>query len=146
MEDINLTASMIISFSERLEDATTAFYQDLAELFAAQADAFAKAAEDAQKHKTWIVRTYQETISDALEACFCFQGMTLQDYQVEPKLPDGAAFTDALRIAIALEDSAVRLYQEAAERSQSLLATIPAAFRRVAKKRTARKKHWEALL
>ena len=88
MDDINLTASMIVSFSERLEDATTAFYLELAGRFAAQADAFAQAAEDAQKHKVWIVRTYQETISDALEACFCFQGMSLKDYQVEPNLPD----------------------------------------------------------
>ena len=70
----------------------------------------------------------------------------LEDYQVEPELPDDVALADALQMAIALEDHAVRLYQEVAQRSQSLLATIPAAFRRVAKKRTARRKRWEALL
>ncbi len=146
MEDVNLTASMIVSFSEQLEDATTSFYEELCGRFPDHSEAFAKAAEDAQKHKTWIVRTYQETISDALEACFCFQGMNLQDYPVEPKLSEGARLADALQIAIAMEQQAVRLYEEVAERSQSLLATIPAAFRRVAKKRAARERQWEGLL
>ncbi len=146
MEDINLTASMIVSFSEKLEDATATFYQELSRRFPDQSAAFTKAAEDAQKHKVWIVRTYQETISDALEACFCFQGMSLQDYGVEPELPDDAGLADALLMAIGLEDEAVRLYEEVAERSQSLLATIPAAFRRVVKKRTARRRQWEELL
>ncbi len=146
MEDINLTASMIISFSQKLEDASAAFYQELSRRFSDHSDAFVKAAEDAQKHKIWIVRTYQETISDALEACFCFQGMNLEGYEIEPKLPEDAELADALQTAIDLEDRAVRLYDEVAERSQSLLATIPAAFRRVAKKRTARKKQWEELL
>jgi hypothetical protein len=49
-------------------------------------------------------------------------------------------------MAIDLEEKATAFYQEVAERSQSLLATIPAAFKRVAKKRTVRKHQWEALL
>jgi hypothetical protein len=146
MDDVNLTASMIVSFSKKLEDETAAFYQQLAGRFAEQGDAFAKAAEDAQKHKTWIVRTYQETISDALEACFCFQGMNLREYDVQTALAADEGLADALQRAVALEEVAISFYLEVAERSQSLLATIPAAFKRVAKKRTARRSQWEALI
>ncbi len=146
MDDTNVTASMIVSFSEKLEDATTAFYETLAHKFAERSHAFAKAAQDAQKHKVWLVRTYQETISDALEACFCFQGMNLKHHKVHLTLPEDAGLPLALQTAIDLEEKAIAFYQEVAERSESLLATIPAAFKRVAKNRTARRQQWEGLL
>jgi hypothetical protein len=146
MEDANLTASLVVSFSEKLEDATTEFYETLAHRFAVRSYRFAQAAQDAQKHKIWLVRTYQETISDALEACFCFQGMNLRHHEVDLTLPEDAGLPLALQMAIDLEEKAIAFYQEVAERSQSLLATIPAAFKRVAKRRAARKQQWEGLL
>jgi rubrerythrin len=146
MEDANLTTAMIISHSENLEDATAAFYEELARRHTEHREAFSGAAQDAQKHKVWVVRTYQETISDALEACFCFQGMRLRDYGVELSLEETAPVALALQKAIELEESAISFYQEVAERSKPLLATIPAAFKRVAKKRATRKRHWETLI
>jgi hypothetical protein len=146
MGESNLTASMIISFSGKLEDATSTFYDGLAQRYTTHSDAFSQAAQDAQKHKVWVVRTYRETISDALEACFCFQGMHLRDYEVELTLAEATPLASALQKAIELEERAISFYEEVAKRSQSLLATIPAAFKRVAKKRTVRKRQWEALL
>jgi len=52
---------------------------------------------------------------------------------------------EALAAAVELEDTAVAFYFEAAERSESLLATVPAAFRRVAKQRAKRKAKLETL-
>ncbi len=145
MEEQNLTASAIISFSEQLEDRSTAFYEQLAARFAEHKDTFLGFAEGSQKHKVWVTRTYQETISDALEACFCFEGLPLSDYEVEPSLAKNAGYADALAAALELEERAIQFYRDVAQRSESLLATIPGAFRRVAKKRSGRKLKLESL-
>jgi len=146
MEGLNLTAATIISFSQQLEDDSAALYQELARRFPEQADTFMAAVKQSNKNKVWITRTYQETISDALEACFGFQGISLKDYQVEWALPEGASYSEALQTAIVLEHEAIAFYHDVAERSKSLLATIPGAFKRAAKKRAAGKHELEALL
>jgi rubrerythrin len=51
-----------------------------------------------------------------------------------------------LKTAIQLEDKAIKFYTDVAERSKSLLATIPMAFERVAKSRKNRKLKLESLL
>jgi rubrerythrin len=145
MEEQNLTASAIISFSEQLEDRSAAFYEQLAARFAEDTATFLGFAEGSQKNKVWVTRTYQETISDALEACFCFEGLPLSDYEIEPSLAKDAGYVDALTTALELEERAIQFYRDVAQRSESLLATIPGAFRRVAKKRSARKLKLESL-
>ena len=92
------------------------------------------------------MRTYQETISDALEASYAFEGLDLSGFATETALDPDATYTAALSTAITLEDSAAALYLDIAARSESLLATIPRAFRRVAKKRSRRKEELEAML
>jgi len=146
MDEHSLTAAAIVSFSERLEDSSSAFYEALAGQLPQHAETFRSFAEQGQKHKTWVVRTYQETISDALEACFCFEGLSLSAYPLPPALADDVSNEEALAAAVKLEDTAIAFYLEAAERSESLLATVPAAFRRVAKRRSKRKVQLEALL
>ncbi len=142
MEDTQITTSSVISFAERLEDSSAAFYEALAGQLADKKDKFLGFAKDSRLNKQTIVRTYQETISDALEACFVFEGMSLQDF-----VPQASATSaDSLKAAVELEDKAVKFYQEIAERSQALLATIPRAFRRVADKRAKRKTELQALL
>ena len=51
-----------------------------------------------------------------------------------------------LEAALAIEEEAATLYAQIAEQAQSLLATIPRAFSRVAKKRRARKEVLKAML
>ncbi len=145
MEEHNLTAAAIVSFSEQLEDRSSAFYEELARRLPEHADAFRGFAEQGQKNKVWVTRTYQETISDALEACFCFEGLSLSDYPLPSMLADDMTKEEALAAAIQLETTAAAFYLAAAERSESLLATVPAAFRRVAKRRSKRKAELEAL-
>jgi len=142
----NLTASSIISYVQSLEDGSAAFYGELAERFKGHRDSFAAFAAESKKNKVTVVRTYQETITDALEACFCFEGLELASYAVDTALAEGVSLTDALNVAIELEDAAIRFYLEVAERSEALLATIPRAFKRVARKRSKRKDCLEALL
>ena len=146
MENVSLTASAIISFTEELEDESSAFYTALAERWPENKETFQAFSKGGAKHKTWVVRTYQETISDALEASYAFEGMSLADYAVETTLAEDADYADALKMALALEEKACAFYLDVARRSESLLATIPSAFKRVAKKRGKRKPKLKSLL
>ena len=145
MEDTNITASAVISFTQELEDCSAAFYEQLAELFEVTRETFLAFAVEDRKNKKMVTRTYQETISDALEACFAFEGLRLTDYAIETTLVASTGYSEALEMAIALEDEICEFYVDVAERSQSLLATIPRAFRRVVKKRSKRKPKLHAL-
>ncbi len=146
MRNSTLTASAIMSFAEKLEDDSSAFYEKLAQRFDEGKEAFLGFAEESKKNKTHLVRTYQETISDALEATFSFEGLELPDYDFETALAEDASFKDALERALEIEERASELYAQIAEQAQSLLATIPRAFSRVAKKRRARQEILQPML
>jgi rubrerythrin len=146
MDSLSVTTAAIISFSEKLEDDSSTFYEALAERWPEQKDTFLAFAKEGGKNKTQVVRTYQETISDALEASYSFEGLDLAAYAVETKPRKDATYAEALKMALALEDKACAFYVDVAERSEALLATIPRAFKRVAKKREQRKSKLEALL
>jgi len=146
MENLNVTASAIISFTEKLEDSSATFYEKLADRWTENKETFLNFAKESGKNKTSIVRTYRETITDALEAGFSFEGLDLRDYAVETTLAEDANYTDALGIAIELEEKAYKFYLDVAERSQSLLATIPRAFSKVAKRRDKRKLELQSML
>jgi rubrerythrin len=146
MTGSSLTASAIISLSEELEDTASRFYEQLAERWPEHQKAFLAFAKESQKNKLQVVRTYQETISDAYEASYSFQGMDPTAFQVDATLAEGAGLAQALEKAQQMEDTAVAFYQEVAERSESLLATIPMTFKRVARRRAKRQRELEALL
>jgi hypothetical protein len=145
MSEGPLTAAAIISFSTDLEARSEAFYQALGERFAAQGATFAGFAKDCAKSSTTVVRTYQETITDALEAGFSFEGIALSNYAVDVDLPEGVDLAAAIAKARALEETAIAFYQDVAEASESLLATIPRAFKRVARTRRRRRDKLQAL-
>ena len=144
MTDQPVTASAIISFSEQLEDSSERFYQELGQRFPAHRELFDGFARDCAKNRVQVTRTYQETITDALEGCFAFEGFKFDNYRVDLTLSEGIALFEGTKIAIALEEKAVAFYLDAAERSESLLATIPGAFRRVARRRSTHKDALEA--
>jgi len=138
MEDTNVTTASIIHFAENLEDQSAAFYDELTGQFAPYKDKFLGFARESRKNKVLIVRTYQETITDALEACFSFEGLSLQKYAVAGLSAKGHTLADAAAMGIALEETAIRFYSEVAVLCQSTLATIPRAFQRVAEGRKKR--------
>ncbi|MBN1814897.1 MAG: hypothetical protein JXA14_23865 [Anaerolineae bacterium] len=146
MGNSTLTASAIMSFAEKLEDDSAVFYAMLAARFDEGKEAFLGFAEESKKNKTHLIRTYQETISDALEATFSFEGLELDDFDFETGLAKDTGFKEALEVALEIEEEASRLYTQIAEQAQSLLATIPRAFSRVAKKRRARQEVLQSML
>ena len=140
------TVSIIISFAKKLEDDSSRLYSSLAELFVEQKGVFASFVKESRENEVWVTRTYRETVSDALETSFSFEGLNLNDYAVEMTLAKDISYSDALKAAIKIEETAISFYLDAAERSKSLLATIPRAFRGVAEKRNRRKLKLESLL
>lgn len=145
MEEPKATASAIINFAEKLEDDSANFYEKLAEKFVEMKSVFLPFAEESKKNKVLVTRTYRETITDALEACFSFEGLKLSNYVVKTILTEDTSYSDALRTAIELEDKASKFYLDVAELSKSLLATIPSAFRKVAERRNSRKQVLKSL-
>jgi len=142
----NKTASAIISFAVDLEDASSDFYERLADKFAESKDVFQNFAKSCKKTKVLINRTYQENVSDILETGFSFEGLDLKHYDVKLDLPESINYPESLKIAISLEDKASRFYTDASKLAKSLLATIPTAFARAAEVRSKRKLELESLL
>jgi hypothetical protein len=144
-EQPTMTAATIIRFCTGLEARSEAFYAALSARFPEQAAAFDRMAKDCQKSSTQVTRTYQETVTDALETGFSFASISLADYEADTELPAGADLPQAVGQALALEETAIAFYQAVAESSESLLATIPRAFRRVAKTRRRRREKLETI-
>lgn len=149
MGDSIVTTSRVISFSERLEDQSAAFYRDLAAQFPEEREVLLSLAEGCEKTKRSVVRTYRETISDALETGFSFEGLDLTEYDVA-ELAAGLTKDDdrdeALKTAAELERRAADFYAEVAKRSRSLLATITMAFKSAERKKKRRQQQVQSLL
>ncbi len=132
------TASAVISFVERLEGDSSRFYGEMADKYPENRETFVKFAKECEKSRTLVIRTYQETITDALEACFSFKGLRLSECQIETILPEKVSYVDDLKTALKLEEKAAKFYADVAERSGQLLATIPRAFKKAAETRSRR--------
>lgn len=141
------TASALLSFYSRLEDAITHFYQTLAtrDAFSQGQETFHTFAQENQKHKKMILRTYREIVSDALETSFSFMGMKTENYNLDAELPPGITYDTALAKAEAIEDLSSKFCMTAGQQSRSLLAGIPHAFQRIAKRKTKRKQILQTL-
>ncbi len=140
-----VTTSDVIGFIERLEDDSSKLYYEMAEKYPCQKDIFLKYAEECEKSKILVTRTYQETITDALEACFSFKGLELEEHKIEIYVPKKTSFAEDLKRAIGMEEKAIKFYEEVIECSRGLLATIPNAFKKAAKIRSRRTLELEKL-
>lgn len=138
-ENEKVTTSYLINLAEKLEIKSSEFYNHLSEIFDDKKDIFQSFADESKKNKTILLRTYRETISDALETGFSFQGFELNKFNLEIELKDEITESEALKTALVIEDNASTFYLKASEASGSLLATITRALRRISEKREKRK-------
>jgi len=132
------TASEAVSLAKELETESAKFYGNLAQRYAESKEMFLSFAKENNKNIVQTERAYFGVISDAIEGCFSFKGIDTDNYSIETTLPDGRNYADALNIAVALEEKIVKFYVDAAEVSKSLMADVPQAFERIAKKRNER--------
>lgn len=129
-----LTASAVMRFIDELEARSEAWYGALAAAHPAQAAIYQRCAAICARNRVQVLRTYQETISDALEAGYAFEGLDLTQYSAVPTVPS-PELDQALAESLALEERAAACYEDVAARSARLLATIPRALQRAAEGR-----------
>lgn len=132
------TASETVSFARELETESAKFYENLAQKYAPGKEIFLSFAKENNKNIVQTERAYFGVISDAIEGCFSFKGIDTDNYSIETTLSEGRSYADALNMAVALEEKIVKFYVDAAEVSKSLMADVPQAFERIAKKRNER--------
>lgn len=133
-----ITASATISFAKELEDTGTRFYETLLQKYPEGTETLLPFVQENKKHKTAIDRAYYGVISDALEGCFSFEDIDTDDYAIETQLPERTSYTDALTMAITIEEKIMTFYAQATEASKSLMADVPRTFEKIAKKRGER--------
>ena len=124
-----------------MEDEITRFYQTLAarDTFSQGHQTFHTFAQESQKLKKRVLRTYREIVSDALETSFSFTGIKTEDYSMDTELPPDITYKKALTKAEIIEAISAKFCATAGQQSQSLLAGIPQAFQRIAKRKMERK-------
>jgi rubrerythrin len=128
------TAAEVISFVRKLESESADFYNDLSQKYAQSGDVFLSFAKENGKNITQVERSYYGVITDAIEGCFSFN-VEPDAYTFETKLDEKASYSDALGRAIEIEEKMIKLYSDAAEQSQTLMADVPRVFKIIARKR-----------
>jgi hypothetical protein len=144
--DNSITTASVVSLAEKLEDKSSEFYKYLSNQYSQKKELFLDFIKENERNKKQVVRTYQETISDALEASYAFKGIDLKTYNFDIGIKDGGSITEALEKAVKIEKTMSRFYFDIAQLSKSLLATIPRIFKQVAKRKEKRCVHLELLV
>jgi len=139
------TASAVVTFAAQLEVACKALYEAMARTYEKEQDILRELAKENAKNEKLVRRTYYEVVSDALETGFCFEGLDLSDYTVDYRL-ENKSYSEAVTMALSIEDKAQQFYQIAAEESKSLLADLPKAFEKLVRQREDRKAMLSKLL
>jgi rubrerythrin len=139
------TTSEVISLARKLESESANLYRDLSRRYAKDADVFTSFARENEANIVQIERAYYGVITDAIEGGFAFD-MESEDFTFEAVLAKDAGYSDALDKVISTENNIIEFYLNAARQSDALMADIPGAFRRVARKREARRAKLQQLL
>jgi hypothetical protein len=131
------TASEGITLARKLENDSAKFYEDMAQKYNKDADTLKAFAQENKKNIAQIDRAYYGVITDAIEGGYAFN-LDTDKYVLKAEIPSSAAYADALKQALAMEDLIVAFYTEAAKQSGGLMADVPRTFLLVAKKRAGR--------
>ena len=140
------TAAAVITFAQEVEEKSAKFYDECAKKYREGEEEFLSFVGENKKNVSLVKRAYYGVISDALEACFSFKGLRVDEYLFEAELGERATLSEILEMSMEMEDKIQRFYQRAGELSESLLADVPRALKKVAEKRNERKQKLEALL
>lgn len=131
------TASETISFVKELEEKSANFYEDLAQRYSKDEDVLLSYAKENKKYFTQIQRAYYSVITDAIEGGYAFD-LESDEHTLDTELPEEASHSDALDMAVEIEEKMIKFYTVAADQSMSLMADVPRNFVIVAKKRRNR--------
>lgn len=133
------TAAAVIRFATEVEEKSAKFYDDCAKRFRENAETFLSFVRENKKNVTFVKRAYYGVISDALEACFSFRDLRVDEFLFEANFDASAHLSDILKMSWEMEDKIQKFYQKAGELSEKLLADVPRALKKIADKRRERK-------
>jgi hypothetical protein len=128
------TASEVISLTRLLENESAELYEQLCGLGKHEEELRGFAGEN-RRNVIQVQQAYNNVISDALESGFAFD-IEADDFSLT--LPGVTLFRDAVKGAIELETTLIRLFSLAADQSQSLLPDVSREFSMIVRKRRAR--------
>lgn len=140
------TAAAVIRFATEVEEKSAKFYDDCAKRYSENAEIFLSFVRENKKNVTFVKRAYYGVISDALEACFSFRDLKIDEFLFEVEFDESAHFSDILEMSLEMEDKIQKFYQRAGELSKNLLADVPRALKKIADKRKERKNELASLL
>ncbi len=140
------TAAAVIRFATEVEEKSARFYDNCAKKYTEGEETFLSFVGENKKNVSLVKRAYYGVISDALEACFSFKDLRVDEYLFEAELGERTSLSEILKMSMEIEDKIQRFYQRAGELSESLLADVPRALKKVAEKRNERKRKLESLL
>lgn len=143
--ELNTTAA-VIRFATEVEGKSAEFYEDCAKKYKESSEIFLSFVRENKKNVTFVKRTYYGVISDALEACFSFKGLKVDEFLLETAFDEKASLPDVLKMSLEMENKIQEFYQRASALSESLMADLPRALKKVAEKRKERKHTLESLL
>lgn len=140
------TAAAVIRFATEVEEKSAKFYDDCAKRHGEIAEAFLSFVRENKKNVTFVKRAYYGVITDALEACFSFEGLKADEFCFEVEFDENAHLSDIVKTSLEMEDRIEKFYQKAGELSENLLADVPRALKKIADKRKKRKNELASLL
>ena len=143
--ELNTTAA-VIRFATEVEEKSAKFYDDCAKRYREVEETFLSFVRENKKNVTLVKRVYYGVISDALEACFSFKGLKVDEFLLETEFDEKASLSDVLKMSLEMENKIQEFYQRASALSESLMADLPRALKKVAEKRNERKHTIESLL
>jgi len=126
------TASEGIAYAKSLEQDSKAFYELLEERFSESADVFRAFATQNERNWKNTQRAYYGVISDAIEGAYSFD-LDADAHAIEANVPDCCSLTEAVDVAVRVEEAIAEFYEEAARQSEGLLADVPRMFRLLTK-------------
>ena len=134
-----ITCSAIITFYTAFEDQITKFYEDMAnnKQYVAGRDTFLLFSKENKKHKENVRRTYYEVITDGLEACY-IKSLNEEDYAIKTKLAANTTYSDAIKMAIDVEEKSQKFCTDAYESTKDFMADVSVALRTIAKRKAQR--------
>jgi len=136
------TAGQLITLHGQLEDKVAEALRSLARLHPEAAGALSRLADESVQHRDMVLKVYREGVTDAFEVGFLSKPMDEDGYKVaEPR----GTLREALRVALANEETVIRFCRDAAEDSNQLIPGLPQTFTRLAKKKEKRKAALESL-
>ena len=140
------TAAAVIRFATEAEEQSAKFYDDRAKKNKEVKETFLSFARENKKNMALVKRAYYGVISDALEACFSFKGLAVDEYLFDTECDEKAGLSEIIKMSLEMENKIQKFYQRAGELSESLLADVPIALKKVAENRNERKQKLESLL